>query len=196
VTAYKLLLHPDDPDRTPPGAETLAAGLQELGFIGAPVALAHGVFYPTGENFLQLLTFLGCSPAIELDPPADPAALEAARRRGSFVHVYVESGPQLRLRADPRTPPPRCPACRQPDADWSDAVDAWREDPAALAWTCPHCGYTGRLTDLRFRRTAAFARAWIEVRGIHPSEAVPNNALIARLRALAGCDWRYLYLQE
>lgn len=196
MSAYKLLLHPADPDCTPPAATTLAAGLQAIGFIAAPVAVADGVFYPTGANFLQLVSFLGCSPAIELEPPADPAALATARERGSFVHVYIDSGPRLRLRAANGAPPPRCPACRQPVADWHAAVSAWREDPAALAWTCRHCGHAARLTDLQFRRTAAFARAWVEVRGIYPSEAVPNDALLARLRELAGCDWRYLYLQE
>lgn len=196
MSAYKLLLYPGNPDCTAPAAAALATGLQAIGFIAAPVTLAHGVFYPTGTNFLQLVSFLGCSPAIELDPPADPATLETARERGSFVHVYIDCDAQLRLRADPGTPPPRCPACRQPAADWHDTLRAWRANPALLAWTCRHCGHAGRLTDLRFRRSAGFARAWVEIRGIHPSEAVPNDALLSRLREITGCEWRHLYLQE
>jgi Zn ribbon nucleic-acid-binding protein len=196
VAAYKLLLYPQDPDCAPVDPAVLADDLQDIGFIAAPVTVPDGVFYPAGAQFLQLLSFLGCSPAIELDPPADPAALAAARASGSFCHVYLSSRGRLQLRADPRTPAPRCPACRQPEKDWRLHINAWRENPAMTAWTCRNCGYSGRLTDLQFRKTAAFSRTWVEVRGIYPSEAVPGDALLARLRTLSGCQWQYSYLQE
>jgi hypothetical protein len=196
VTAYKLLLYPQDPDCAPVDTAALADALQAIGFIGAPVAVADGVFYPTGDRFLQLVTFLGCSPAIEVDPPADPAALEPARASGAFCHVYLASDTQLAFRADPRTPPPRCPACRQAFAAWQARIARWRKDPATLDWTCPACGHRGRLTELRFRKSGGFARTWVEVRGIHPAEAVPGEALLNRLYTLSGCRWQYSYLQE
>lgn len=196
MPAYKLLLYPRDPDRAPLDITVLAGALREIGFIGTPVAVADGEFHPTGERFLQLVSFLGCSPAIELEPPADPAMLEDARERGAFCHVYLVSTPSLTFRADARTTPPRCPACGRADPDWHARIAAWRDDPAALAWTCPACGHHGQLTDLRFRKSAGFARTWVEIRGIHPAEAVPDPALLARLEDLAGCAWQYCYLQE
>jgi len=197
MSAHKLLLHPQDPDCVPVvKAAALAGALQEIGFIGAPVPIDGTVFYPTGVNFLQLLSFLGCSPAIELAPPADAATLERARANGSFCHVYVSCTDTLQFRADPRTPAPRCPACRRPAHDWRTRLAAWQEDPARIEWMCNACGYSGRLTDLVLRKSAAFARNWVEVRGIYPSEAVPGEALLAHLRALNGCRWQYIYLQE
>ncbi len=196
MAAHKLLLHPQDPACAPVDPVTLAASLQAIGFIGAPVTVADGVFYPVGARFLQLLTFLGCSPAIELAPPADAAALETACTRGSFCHVYLSCTAQLQFRADPHTPVPRCPACRQPDADWRTPLVAWQKNPAMIEWTCSSCGYPGRLTDLAFRRSAGFARTWIEVRGVYPSEAVPGEPLLEHLRTVSGCQWRYIYLRE
>ncbi|MGB5541082.1 MAG: hypothetical protein WBO37_13400 [Gammaproteobacteria bacterium] len=196
MAAYKLLLHPQDPDCAPVDPAVLADALQDIGFIAAPVTVPDGMFYPAGEQFLRLLSFVGCSPAIELDPPADPAALEAARASGSFCHVYLSSSARPRFRADPRTHAPRCPVCRQPDRDWHRHLAAWREDPAMIEWTCSSCGHTGRLTGLQFRKSAAFSCTWVEVRGIHPSEAVPDEALLTRLRQLTACRWQYIYLQE
>ncbi|MEZ5542565.1 MAG: hypothetical protein R3F42_11045 [Pseudomonadota bacterium] len=196
VTAYKLLLYPHAPDSAPVATATLAAALQAIGFIAGAVAVPDGVFYPAGERFLQLLVFLGCSPAIELEPPADPAALAAARASGAFCHVYLTAATTLQFRADRRAPAPRCPACRQPEADWRALVERWRHDPAASAWTCRSCRHRGRLSDLHFRKTAAFSRTWVEVRGIHPAEAVPTGDLLACLQDCGGGHWQYGYLQE
>ncbi len=196
MTAYKLLLHPQDPDSSPVDSAALADALREIGFIKEPVTVPDGVYYPAGEHFLQLLSFLGCSPSVELDPPGDAGALETARANGSFCHVYLSSTGKLRFRADPRTPAPRCPACHQPVPGWRTRLAGWRNNPATSVWTCKACDYSGRLTDLVFRKSAAFASSWIEVRGIYPSEAVPGAALLNRLRAVSGCNWRYIYLQE
>lgn len=196
MTAHKLLLHPQDPACAPLETVLLAGALREIGFIAAPVPVADTVFYPAGAQFLHLLSFLGCSPAIELDPPAEASALETARMNGSFCHVYLSCTDTLRFRADPRTAAPRCPACRRLEHDWRERIAAWQIHPPGIEWTCNGCGFNGRLTDLVFRKTAAFARSWVEVRGIYPSEAVPAGALLERLQAFSGCRWQYIYLQE
>lgn len=196
MTAHKLLLYPHAPDSTPVDTANLAAALQAIGFIDHAVAVPDGEFYPVGAEFLQLVSFLGCSPAIELAPPRDPSARDAARASGSFCHVYLDSGALLRFRADPRTPPPRCPACRRQDSDWRRQISVWQDNPSQLAWSCRSCDYRGRLTDLQFRKSAGFSRTWVEIRGIYPSEAVPGDALLACLQGLSGGRWQYCYLQE
>ena len=160
MTAHKLLLHPADPSCPAVGLERLAECLQAIGLIGKPVPLNDGQFYPTGDRFLQLVTFLGCAPLIELDPPADPAQ------------------------------------CRKPEPDWKALIQAWQQDPVNTLWQCTACGHADRPTDLRFRKTAGFGKTWVEIRGIHPSEAIPGDALLAALRALSGCDWNTLYMKE
>jgi hypothetical protein len=112
VPAYKLMLFPADPLCPPVNCKQLAEELQAIGLIGVPVALAGEVFYPTGENFLQLISFLGCSPMIELDPPADRATLLAASAAGKFCHLFLSCSESLTFRADRQCPPPRCPDCR------------------------------------------------------------------------------------
>ena len=196
MTAHKLLLLPADPSCPAVGLKRLAECLQAIGLIGKPVALNDGLFYPTGDRFLQLVTFLGCAPMIELDPPADPAERENASAEGRFCHVYLTETERVQFRADGQTRTARCPHCRKPEPDWDALIQAWRQDPTNTGWQCAACGHTGQPTELQFRKTAGFGKTWIEIRGIHPSEAVPCDALLATLRALSGCDWNTLYIKE
>jgi hypothetical protein len=195
MTAYKLLLHPQDP-HCQVAETTLADSLRALGLIGAPVQLGQQTFYRTGEHFLQLVTFLGCSPAIALDPPDDPAQLEAASASGSFCHVFLNHTPQVCFRGNDNIPAPRCPHCREPLADWSAQRATWRRNTAQARWICAACGQSGDPAGLLFRKSAGIARTWVEIRGIYPSEAVPGNALLNCLREMSGCDWKTIYLQE
>ena len=197
MTAHKMLLTPVDPDCTTVDTARLAETLLSIGFIGPPIPLGNGMIYPVGEHFLQLVTFLGCSPRIDLDPPATAAELEAASRDGGFCHVSLPGTDRgLQFRVDERAPAPRCPRCRQPVAEWRRLIRVWREQPGATGWTCTGCGYRGRLIDLNFRKSAGFGRVFLEIRGIHPGEAVAGENLLASLRALAGCEWRTLYIRE
>ena len=196
MPAYKLILLPADPWSPPVHCERLAEELQAIGLIGAPAALADEIFYPTGENFLQLISFLGCSPRIELDPPADRSTLLAASTAGKFCHLFLSCTASLVLRADSQCPPPRCPDCRQPVADWHTVIETWRQHPVQPDWVCAHCGFTGQPTDLAFRRTAGFGRTFIEIRGIYPSEAVPTDVLLGTLQGLSNGPWKTIYIKE
>lgn len=195
MTAHKLLLHPKSADFYVPRTR-LATNLLELGLVDPPVPLAGSEFYPTGGDFLQLVTFLGCAPAIELDPPADPQTLASASASGQFCHVFLECAEQARLRADPRTPAPRCVQCKAPLADWPALLSKAIRQPGSTGWSCRGCGASGNLEQLQFRKTAAVARCWVEIRGIYPSEAVPGDALLQCLHDLGGGDWQAIYLQE
>lgn len=197
MAAHKLLLYPEDPDCEGISTRKLADSLQEIQLIGAAIPLEHETIYPTGERFLQLITFLGCSPMIELEPPDDPEHIESASRDGLFCNIHLSgSDAGLRFRADNLTQAPRCPHCRQPEPNWRELVDRWRGDKHALDWQCRACGHKDRLTGLNFRKQAGFGRAFVEIRGIYPSEAVPGEALHRCLQKLSGCEWRVMYIKE
>ena len=196
MAAQKLILLPTDPACPPVGSDRLAEKLQAIGLIGPPRAVNNDTFYPTGEHFLQLVTFLGCSPMIELEPPSDPVTLAADSAAGKFCHVFLSSAESLRFRSDPRTPAPRCPACHTTVSDWQPLLQAWQNNPANGDWRCAHCEYTGHISGLGFRKSAGFGRTFVEIRGIYPSEAVPGEALLKALKSLTHGDWSTLYIKE
>jgi hypothetical protein len=196
VTAHKLILLPTDPTCPPVSSGQLTGKLQAIGLIGAAREVNNDTFYPTGEHFLQLVTFLGCSPMIELEPPSDPERLAADSARGKFCHVFLSCSETLRFRADPRIPAPRCPTCRTAMTDWRTLLQAWQNNPANGNWRCTHCGHTGHITGLGFRKSAGFGHSFVEIRGIYPSEAVPGEALLNALKSLTHGDWSTLYIKE
>ncbi len=197
MAVHKLLLHPADPTCPQVATDVLIDCLQSIGLIGEPVRLDVETIYPAGEHFLQLITFLGCSPMIELELPADANSLEAGSRDGRYCHVTVTGHEgHLQFRADEHTTEPRCPQCRKPEPQWCELLYAWQQDPQRLHWSCTVCSYSGQLTDLNFRKSAGVGRNFIEIRGIYPSEAIPGETLLASLKLLTGCHWNMLYMQE
>jgi Zn ribbon nucleic-acid-binding protein len=197
VTVHKLVLYPAHVDCPAVETAALVTALQTIGLVAAPVCHDHANGYRAGDQFLQLVTFLGCSPAIELEPPADPDECARACASGSLCHIrFWPAQDRIRFRADSRLPAPRCPQCRKVENRWPELIERWRADARATQWECRECGYHGRLFDLNFRQRGAFGHSFIDIRGIHPAEAVPGETLLTTLGELSGCDWRYMYLQD
>lgn len=182
MPAPKLVLYPQASAQAPEPEAVLQA-LRELGLIGAVFDLDGQAHYRTGPTFLEHLTFLGCAPAIELDPPT--VGLEAAARTGRFCHVHLQAltaEPQVRHRAGQG---PRCRACR---GDFT---------PEALAqprngFVCPGCGRTSTAAGLNWRQASGYSQLFLDIWGIHTGEAVPGEQLLARL----GGDWQFFYTED
>jgi hypothetical protein len=198
VAVHKLVLYPAHVDSPPVGDAALLAALQAIGLAAAPACHDPASGYRAGEHFLQLVTFLGCSPAIELEPPADPVECERACASGNLCHIRLSAVEnRIRFRADSRLPAaPRCPQCRKTEDRWPDLIERWRVDPRENRWACRECAYRGRLFDLNFRHRGAFGHSFIDIWGIHPAEAVPGEVLLTTLGEFSGGDWSYMYLQD
>jgi predicted RNA-binding Zn-ribbon protein involved in translation (DUF1610 family) len=185
MTAPKLVLHPCAPWIPAAAPATLLRALQDLGFVGAAFDLDGRRHYRTGPAFLDHVSFLGCAPSIELDPPATEP--EAAARAGRFCHIHLQTQvtpPQLRLRPGQR---PRCRSCRG------------EIDPAALAGTeitCPACGHLSTRERLNWRQSGGCAGLFLDIWGIHIAEAVPGDRLLDRLGQSSGCPWVFFYIED
>ena len=83
----RLLLTPRDAHATPE-AGPIVNLLTDMGLIGAPLP-SRPRAYRVGERFLQLISFAGCSPHIQLAPPPDGS--------GAFCHIQV-LGPEPAIR--------------------------------------------------------------------------------------------------
>jgi len=120
--------------------------LHDCGFIGDAFSNGSTADFLIGERFLQLITFMGCSPHIELTPPADGR---------SFCHVRIR-GPldQPLLLAGGNAQAPRCPSCRGRIEPWRELLDEWHNQAASPIVTCPHCGEKQRPMELNWRRQA------------------------------------------
>lgn len=183
----KLVLHPAT-DTAAPAPAALFGFLSDSGFIGTRFDLDGHTHCYTGADFLAGVSFLGCAPAIQLDPPASPTALDSAARAGDFCHVRVHSPtdtPRLRCRPEQ---PPRCRRCR--------AAIPVLSLPATGSASCPECGNACALADLNWRQSGGYARLFLDIWGIHTAEAVPSDRFLDGLAQLGAGPWRFFYTED
>jgi hypothetical protein len=190
---HKLILHPREPERVPQDLGALRRTLEKLGFIGREIRLGGALHYLPGEHFLQLVTFLGCSPSVALEPPDGFPQGDAGPTGVTFCHVRIEESVSEvpRFIAGTDALAPRCPRCRS-------VLDRLRpmQQGAREIWSCPSCGHGTPLWALDWRQRAGFARFAIEIWNIHPFEAVPSDPLLAALSRTSRGEWEFFYAAQ
>ena len=184
----RLILHVRDPAYVPENMAQLEEVLREIGLIGKPWSDAAEQRYLIGERFLQLVTFLGCAPAIELEPPAQGG--------GEFCHVGISRlYSSVQFVADMQGVVPRCPHCRKRIDDWESIIRHWQENAAYQA-QCPICQNMVSPSDIDWRQSAGFGRFFISIYNIYPREAIPTQALLDTLQKCTQQSWEYFYLRD
>lgn len=183
-----LVLHARDPAFVPASVVEIEQVLRQLGLIGQAWGDNRQHRYLIGERFLQLVTFLGCAPTIELEPSVNGDA--------EFCHVGLSdiySTP--RFMADSQGVLPRCPHCRKRYVDWQSAIQSWQSD-AACQIQCPSCQKSLSPMELDWRQSAGFGHFFISIFNIYPREAIPTEALLIALHKATNQPWNYFYIRE
>lgn len=180
----RLILFPTMPDAVPLERSRWQRALREAGFIGDSLTSMGPDHFRAGPEFLSCVTFLGCSPALDLG--FDEMGEEEIPNR-YFIELPPATDVPVMIGHPAR--PPRCPHCRKELADWS----ASPPKNVLAEQACRQCGRSAALYRWQWRRQAGFGRYWIEVRGVHEGEAVPTDALLSRLQNLTGVLWDYAY---
>ncbi|MBI5042103.1 MAG: hypothetical protein HZB57_13155 [Gammaproteobacteria bacterium] len=186
MSAPKLVLHPQAHDLAP-SREAIALALHNIGLIGAAFSLDGNTHFQTGPDFLDGISFLGCAPSIQLDPPAQQ--ITHAARSGQFCHIHIPAvteQPRLRCRIGQG---PRCRRCRVDIPPHLILV------PSALI-ACPDCGHISPAAGLNWRQSGGYARVYLDIWGIHTGEAVPSDRLLDRLAVASGVPWRFFYIED
>jgi hypothetical protein len=139
--------------------------------------------WTAGEDFLDHVMFMGCSPHIEFEPQGDDLR---------FCHVRIpDSSASPILSRDPRSPAPRCASCNQGLEDWfAELTD---DAACALPTACPHCDSALSIEKIRWRKRSALSLSRIEIWNIFEREAVPSEDLLRRLQEATGVHWDVSY---
>lgn len=181
-----LFLSPANPFVTVEHLHQLKQRLQALGLTGKAWQ-AQADSYLCGEQFLQLITFMGCSPYLEFSPPADG--------RDNFCHIVLHQYADCRIFSGRQTAPPRCPACRYRIVEWRQLLQQVDIADEQQLWSCPKCGDSRHPANLDWRQNAGAGKVFVEIKNIFPGEAVPVDTLLQQLGKLtAERKWRYFYL--
>lgn len=182
----KLVFHAKDPEYVPDNLTDIIMALQEAGFIAekwlSPDSVS-GERYLIGDSFLSLVTFMGCAPAIELEPITDePESTEFCHIELDQIKNVVEFVPGNEHVIS------RCPHCRQRHADW-------KVIPENLLHSCDKCKVESHLSEYDWKNTAGCGRFFINLHGIYPQEALPTSNLLQTLEKISETAWTYFYIQ-
>ncbi|MEJ2426985.1 MAG: hypothetical protein P8101_21575 [Candidatus Thiodiazotropha sp.] len=141
----RLVLTPVSPYAALEDHAPLIAMLREIALIDSAI-LPHTNRFLLGENFMQWINFMGCSPFIRMEPGED---------NEPYCHLIIDGPtPHPRLLAGRNTTPPRCANCRKRLIDWRHTFASWEEASPGWLATCPHCGQTQDPVTYDFRQTA------------------------------------------
>ena len=181
----QLVFHAKNPEYIPESMSRIVKALQDIDFIAdkwknSEIDLANR--YLIGDSFLSLVTFMGCAPAIELEPIEDqPESTE-------FCHVEIEDiKSNVEFIRGSEHIISRCPHCRQRHADW-------KVIPKNLLYTCDKCKVESHLSEYDWKNTAGAGRFFISLHGIYPQEALPTSNLLQTLEKISGTEWTYFYI--
>ena len=180
----KLLFTPIDAQQTVP-AEKLIHGLTDIAWLGAPYRGAPANSYLVGDEFFRYITFMGCSPAMRLEPAYE----------GDLDFCFIRLDTQLTapvFRGHRQRFVPRCPHCRHGLAHWLDELQRWQADHDQR-FSCPECGADLSLPQLQWREKAAIGSCFIEVYSVYPHEGIPTTGFMAQLKSITDIDWKYFF---
>jgi hypothetical protein len=194
---HKLVLHPQDANFSLTSWDGLIARMREVEILDRPFnhSLDNSLDkeqqnrFLVGERFLQNMTFMGCSPSVELTPPTDGSL--------DFCHIHFsEIYPESHFRCASQNVFARCPQCRKRINNWTQAVSIWSRDSSAVNFNCDKCAEQVSLYQLGWRHTAGFARMFIDVYSIYPQEVIPTDQFFSLLESQTKAQWDYFYTDQ
>ena len=172
---------PDTRTSIPQDINRLKALLLDIGFISATDKLPY---YLPGNEFINLLAFLGCSPEIRLRPEDGDSYCQV---------VMSDIGDKASCLGFNTTVKPKCPGCKTNLDQWQH-IPEWKHAHTLLS--CSHCDTETELYKLKWRHECGYGRFAIRIRYIYPHEAVPSETLLSALENTTGFSWTYCYITQ
>ena len=164
---FKLYLYPNNPTYSYQ-QDKIVGFLKNLSFIDQHIAHNR---YATGDHFLSHVTFMGCSPDIELTP----------QDNSPYCYIEFEQQDKPLFIVGHNIKQATCYHCKQ------------RTDNPEL---CPNCNKTLDPLRLNWRKTAFYARSWIAIGNIYELEAIPNDLFLSALEKETGVRWKPAYIHD
>lgn len=177
TSSCALFLRPAKHDFFIDDISSITSKLQDIGLISLPITDMENGFY-TGEQFLDYIAYMGCSPAIQF---------EASETSDKFCHIKIHQHDHAKLIVSQmQTRSPHCPNCNKPVKNWLDTK-------TTETIHCDACDTTSNISEFNWRKMAGYAQLFIEITDIFPKEAIPQQILLDKLSEVFDTDWQYFY---
>ena len=171
---FKLYLYPEN-KQTNIEFSSILQTLKKLDLIDSNIADKR---YATGNGFVSLLTFMGCSPNIELEPQDDKP----------YCYIEINTDEKVKFFSGINLKAAVCPECKVKITQISN--------PTNEKSICSNCNNEFQISFLNWCKTAFIAKSCIAIGNIYESEAIPNDQLLDALEKISQSKWKYAYIRE
>ena len=172
-----LFLCPQQHDFNVKNISPFITQLQDNGLISREISEQENSFF-TGERFLDYISYMGCSPAIQF---------EANETSNQFCHIkFYQYDTAKLIVSQKQTRAPHCPKCSKPVKDWLN-------NKTKKTIHCELCNTTANIGHFNWRKMAGYAHVFIEITDIFPKEAIPQQLLLDKLAHITDTEWLYFY---
>lgn len=178
MTQARLIICPKTSTDAPAELPEIIKALKDIGLIAEE--FSNNDFY-AGDSFINLISFLGCSPNIQLSPEDGD--------QFCFIHISETTTDSQHL-GHCRSVSAKCPNCKTKIKDWKSANN-WQSGNSQ--YSCQQCDTQSILADLKWCHEAGYGRLSISIVNIHPHEAVPAEKVLQTLNNVCGFEWTYFY---
>lgn len=137
----------------------------------------NGIFTPA-DQFMNLITFLGCSPNIKLE---------------SKTFILTQVNTQLTAYGGDSIENIVCPKCKTKITNPFELISNFSEQKI---WKSNCCHNTIEVQKINWRKSAAFSQAFIQINNIFPKEAIPSDQLLKQLSEFSQSSWNYFYSKQ
>jgi len=170
---YSLYLYPEFNAQTRPLKSQLLKTLSGVKFCRKTTSVNT---LGGGEQLMDFITFLGCSPAVE------SAEVTSA--------IYIHQFNQITAMGGEAIEAIRFPGCKHPLRHSTELLSSY---PESNRWSCPECGRQAAIEDINWRKSAGFSDLFIEISSIFPKEAIPSDHLLKLLKDTTQLRWHWFY---
>jgi len=178
--------------------DLFSRALAKDGFIGEAIfdsaTDSVATEYCVGDTFLSSITFMGCSPYIEFEPPvtlqesdsADFCFIRISKTKQRNVMYHAEQLESLKT-------VPRCKQCRKVISNWQEQAERLNKN-----WQlhCPQCDSDINPDELDWRKASGLGNVFMEVMNVYLQEAIPTEAFMKQLEAVTSTKWSYFYTDK
>lgn len=166
-------------DNPKQSGQALATQLRTIGFIAEPIdADTPDSGFFTGPQFLNLVAYMGCAPAIQF---------ETSQENPDFCFIRIHRYDNARLIVSNKLLSPLlCPKC-------GERIDGWQQHLSSTSIYCTRCLSHSAIDTFNWRKMGGYAQLFIEVTDVFPREAVPQSLLLEKLASMSNTPWQYFY---
>ncbi len=167
--------------------------LHDLAIIEAAIIKDNHEYFFAGDQYLQHISFLGCSPYLNFDAQKELTLNDLSNTIADLNYIQIDSSANtIRFKNTDFGVKAICPKCKTKISEWRNLISNWEKN-SKRDTICPECQQELEITDIDWKKTAGFYSTAILFHGIQAELALPTDNFLAQLESVTKTKWHYFY---